>query len=301
MIEDVKANAGKPNFRAIGYQRHMTDDIYLLLCGIENCLPDYKFVPDEDREGYHLHVILKGRGVLCVDGHERELHFGQMFITKPNEDTWYKADSKDPWVYCWMSFGGALAKELAEQSGFVNGVNVLDCYVDTNMFYDLCKRVLDLVDLSPENVVMRTGMMLEFISLAIHSRYKFDNSIRKTREYPTDSYVKYAADFIRMNYAAAKISDVAQYIGIHRSYLTNIFKEKMGVSPQEYLIQCKLNHAADFLIQTDNPIQEIARQVGYDNPLTFSKTFKSFFGVSPKLYRQQHRESADDPQNTPKE
>ena len=69
----------------------------------------------------------------------------------------------------------------------------------------------------------------------------------------------------------------------------------MGISPQEYLIQCKLQQAVNFLIETNNPIQEIARQVGYDNPLTFSKTFKNFYGVSPKLYREQHRETAQEP------
>ena len=70
---------------------------------------------------------------------------------------------------------------------------------------------------------------------------------------------------------------------------------------QEYLIQCKLQKAITFLIETNNPIQEIARQVGYDNPLTFSKTFKNFYGVSPKTYRQQHREADMNSEKNPKE
>jgi AraC family transcriptional regulator of arabinose operon len=86
-----------------------------------------------------------------------------------------------------------------------------------------------------------------------------------------------------------KISDVAKYVGLNRSYLTNIFKEKTGVSPQEYLIQCKLQMADKLLSETDNPIQEISRQVGYDNPLTFSKTFKKYYGNSPRAYREKKR------------
>lgn len=150
-----------------------------------------------------------------------------------------------------------------------------------------------MVEVSYENVLMRTGLLLEYIALAIESNSKSENSIRKIHEYTTDVYVKYAADFIRENYATAKISDVANYIGIHRSYMTNIFKNKMGVSPQEYLIQCKLKRAEKFLVETNNPIQEISRQVGYDNPLTFSKTFKNFYGISPKYYRQLYKENIE--------
>ncbi len=281
-----------PKVRCLACQRRITDDIYLLLCGVEHCLPDYTFYTN-DRAGYHLHIILQGKGTLCVNGKEEKLHFGQMFMTKPGEDTWYRADSEDPWVYCWMAFDGERADECVTRTGFIKGVNVQDCFVDPGQFYALCKRVFELIEVSPAHVMMRTGLMLEFIGLAIESNYKSDQGSRKAHEYPTDVYVKYAADFIRGNYATAKISDVARYIGIHRSYLTNTFKSKMGISPQEYLIQCKLKHAAAFLTETDNPIQKIARQVGYDNPLTFSKIFKSFYGVSPKFYRQQHKEKEE--------
>ena len=92
-------------------------------------------------------------------------------------------------------------------------------------------------------------------------------------------------NYIQNNYAAIRISDVARYIGIHRSYLTNIFKKKIGLSPQEYLLQCKMNKSCEMLLETQLPIQEIARRVGYENPLTYSKIFKNFYGLSPKQYR----------------
>ena len=223
MNDENKIINGKPTYRAITYQTKITDDFNLVICGTETCLPDYYFNTN-GRDGYHLHAVLKGRGVLSVDGSEQEVHFGHLFITKPGEDTWYKADSRDPWVYCWMGFDGIRAQEFAER-------------------YDLCKLVLDSPEPTSANVVARTGLLLEFISLAIESHDNSSNHFHKMREYPTDTYVKYAADFIRGNYATAKISDVARYIGIHRSYLTSIFKEKMGISPQEYLIQCKLQRA----------------------------------------------------------
>ena len=83
--------------------------------------------------------------------------------------------------------------------------------------------------------------------------------------------------------------ELAKHIGIHRSYLTTIFKKRIGISPQEYLLQCRLRHACKLLSETNNPIQEIARNVGYDNPLTFSKIFKSYYGISPRTFREQQK------------
>jgi AraC family transcriptional regulator of arabinose operon len=238
---------------------------------------------------------MQGKGTLSVNGKETDLHFGQMFMTKPGEETWYKADADDPWVYCWMAFDGSIAQKCVEEAGFVKGVNVLDCHVDTRHFYSIVSKVLDQAELTPSNVYSRTGHLLEFISTAVHSNYESERRIRKTHHYPADDYVTYAADFIRGNYATVKIGDVAKIVGLNRSYLTNLFKAKMGVSPQEYLMQCKLNQACKLLEETENPIQEISRQIGYDNPLTFSKTFKSFYGVSPREYRRSHRSNPNEP------
>ncbi len=280
--------------RCISFHKWKSDDIYLTMCGVEHCLPDYIYHTD-GRPAYHLHVILDGRGVLSVNGRQQELHFGQMFITKPGEDTWYKADSNDPWSYCWMSFDGNLAQKCAEDAGFLPGVNWLDCHIDRQIFFTLVSRILDRTEVVPSNLYLRTGLLLEYLSAAIDSYDRGAASPRRIREFPMDDYVRYAYDFIRTNYATAKIADVAGYIGIHRSYLTSIFKEKIGVSPQKFLMQCRLGQACELLETTDNPIQDISRQVGYDNPLTFSKTFKNFYGMSPKAYRATHNPNDADP------
>jgi len=53
----------------------------------------------------------------------------------------------------------------------------------------------------------------------------------------------------------------------------------------------RLNIAANQLATTSLSIQEIATDIGYHNPLTFSKIFKQEFGVSPKHYREEKRQS----------
>ncbi|MCD7843482.1 MAG: AraC family transcriptional regulator [Clostridiales bacterium] len=271
-------------FRCLEYHQKQTEDLYLTLCGVEHCTPGNIFYP-EGRSGYHLHVILSGKGTICIDGREQRLHFGQMFMTKPGEDGWYKPDDSDPWTYCWMTFDGTNAPYYAESAGFREGVNALDCYVDPQEFHHLTQRILDRPELSLANDLLRLGILLEYLSLAVESNYKSSQVVRRHHEYAPDVYVNHALDFIRYNYASIKVNDVAKYIGINRSYLTNIFKKKMGISPQEYLLQYRLNRGCELLLETRCSIQEIAQKIGYENPLTFSKMFKNVYGVSPRNYR----------------
>ena len=188
-----------------------------------------------------------------------------------------------------MAFDGNIAKESIEKAGFTKNVNSLECNVDQQRFFDLVQSLLNNAELKSSAVYYHTGRLLEFIGLAIESYIESGKKEHKSRDYQTDSYVEYAVNFFRVNYATATVSAVAKNIGIHRSYLTTIFKKKTGVSPQEYLLQCRMRRACILLSSTNNPIQAIAHNVGYDNPFTFSKIFKSYYGISPREYRRQQQ------------
>jgi AraC-like DNA-binding protein len=82
-----------------------------------------------------------------------------------------------------------------------------------------------------------------------------------------------------------KIDDIAKTIGISRGYLTGSFKKELGVSPQEYLINFRLEYAASLIRKTSSPIGDIAAEVGYNDSMAFSKAFKQKFKMSPTAFR----------------
>lgn len=95
-----------------------------------------------------------------------------------------------------------------------------------------------------------------------------------------------ALEYMHEHYSHTRISEVASFIGISRYYLTHIFKEKLHISPQEYLLNYRMEQANRLLRTTSLSVQAISEKVGYENPLTFSKTFKGKYGLSPKKYRE---------------
>ena len=267
------------------HQRHHSEDLYLLMCGLEQCVPGKSYGPKQ-RPGYHLHVILSGEGVFETGGQRTSLHAGQFFLEKPGELTWYAASGEKPWVYCWVTFDGVQAAYYMEQAGFVRDIHTLNCFVAPEQFYQLAKALLERPQLNLANELRRQGLLTEFIGLAVESallssrgRHSADNS--------PDAYVDCALDFIHHHFDHIRVADISNFVGVNRSYFCNIFRKRVGVSPQAYLLRVRMRRGSELLLSTRASVKEIARSVGYEHALTFSSVFKSFYGVSPMHYRAQ--------------
>ena len=85
------------------------------------------------------------------------------------------------------------------------------------------------------------------------------------------------------------IRQVARAVGTSVSHLHRLFKEALGTSPLRYAREHLMAQAREALSGTSLPCQEIARRLGYDDPLYFSAVFKRFAGVSPREYRKRCR------------
>ena len=94
-------------------------------------------------------------------------------------------------------------------------------------------------------------------------------------------------DFINNNFTNnIKVTDIANYVGLNRSYLSSLFKKSLNLSPQEFLLKFRMNKAYELLKNPKLSVGDVSRSVGYMDPLTFSKTFKKYSGYSPKQYRE---------------
>lgn len=277
------------NYSGIEYFRNRDTSLYMKSCGMHRCLPGYTY-PHNAREGYHLHVVLSGRGILQVHGNEYHIHKGQLFLLKEHEEVFYQADQEDPWYYVWVTYVGTNAEKYMQYAGFTEGVYVQDCNIDPADFSSVIRDILEHPHLNISSEVYRMSQAIRFLSLAIESWEKSEDGSRKKGDMTADDYVNYAARYIRENCANIRISDVADYIGINRTYLTAIFREKIHMSPQEFLMQVRMDRSRNLLLNTDAPIYAVASEVGYSDQMAFSKIFRKKTGMSPEQYRKKHRD-----------
>lgn len=81
----------------------------------------------------------------------------------------------------------------------------------------------------------------------------------------------------------------AEKLNITLVYFRRIFREHIGMPPNQFLIQCRLQYAAKLLISTHDPVGNIAETVGIGNMFYFSRLFKDKYQFSPLEYRKEFR------------
>nr|WP_279380102.1 AraC family transcriptional regulator [Sporosalibacterium faouarense] len=82
------------------------------------------------------------------------------------------------------------------------------------------------------------------------------------------------------------VGNLANKINMDSKQFYYIFSKIVGISPKQYLIQYRINHAKYLLLQENYSINEIAKMVGYEDAFNFSRIFKKHTGLAPSFFRK---------------
>lgn len=262
--------------------KNQSVDLFLCFCGKENCTSEYAYGPAV-RSQYVLHYITSGQGSYTINNKTYTLHKNQGFLIPPDTITYYKADKEDPWSYMWIGFNGVKAEAYLNYAN-LNENNYIYEYSKDDTLKNYINEMLKLKELNYSNELKLQGLLYMFMSTLASCRKSEENSKLLKN---TEIYLEKSIEYIEKNYASnIKINDIAEYIGINRSYLTHIFKKNINISTQEFLLNYKIDKACSLLKTSDLSIKAISASIGYSDPLTFSKIFKKVKGESPKKYRE---------------
>ena len=88
-------------------------------------------------------------------------------------------------------------------------------------------------------------------------------------------------------YSNIKLDDIAHRLSQSKSTLCHEFKKEMGISIMQYKISKQLEEACNLLIMTDMSISTISSMVGFNTTSYFNKSFKKYYGKSPKAFRKE--------------
>lgn len=274
-------------FQCLEHLQNNAVDIYLSTCGVQNCLPNHSYGPGQ-RDDYIIHFIFGGKGIFQTGGKTYELGDGDFFVIFPDTEVYYKADNDCPWDYLWVGFQGVKASTYLKQAG-IDSEHQTGCFPNTSFILTCIQQMMLARNLTYHNELKRQAALLQILA-ALMEYHHSTLSDKEQNDYPYRIYLRQAIDYMNKHLKDnIKISDVAAHIGIDRSYLSSIFKNTLEISPQEYLVTLRMNHAVDLLQTTNNKIGAIASDVGYSNPLTFTKMFKQYKGMSPSEWRQKNQ------------
>ena len=130
---------------------------------------------------------------------------------------------------------------------------------------------------------------IEELSGALHGIVEnITGQITLYQDIPHASAMRKAERYIQEN-LSRKISlrEIAKVAGLSAPYFSTIFKEEMGENLSKYINRLRVEMAGKMLLETNLSLSEIAGECCFDDQSWFSKTFKSFTGLSPGKYRNQ--------------
>lgn len=229
--------------------------------GREECCPSHHFGPA--MRGYWLlHFVVSGFGTFVREGVTHKIGPGQMFVIPPDIVTYYEADNVRPWSYIWLGFtcDGDLPVKLQP---------VVICPEAGDIFNEMnnCTKFE-----SGRSAYLRSILWKLFSLLLEQSKHSPD-------------YIDMALSYMNTEYInSITVSDVADKLGLDRCYFSGYFKKRVGVSPQKYLLNLRMEKAAALMINSREKPSIAAASVGYNDIFVFSKAFKRHFGVSPREY-----------------
>lgn len=238
--------------------------------GYENCVPSHFFGPAV-RPHWLLHYVVSGFGIFTRDGVTHRIGPGQMFVIPPYLETYYEADSERPWKYMWIGF------TTEEQLPEIFSQPVISC-PDAGALFD---EMLACSNMENGRSAFLSGCLWKLVAVLLdHGKPKAD-------------YIDKALSYMHTEYTRQiTIKDIAERLGLDRSYFSTIFSERVGTSPSEYLINLRLAKAAELMTIYGERPSTAAISVGYEDLYHFSKIFKKHFGVSPREYKKQAKKNS---------
>ena len=238
--------------------------------GQQSCEPGYAFGPAV-RTHWLLHYVHSGTGRFLREGVTYPVNPGEIFVIPPYLETWYAADEERPWKYTWIGFeaDGTLPEILSR--------SVISCPEAGELFDEMlsCDRM--------ENgrSAFLAGCLWKLMSLFL------ERGDRKP------DYVDKAIHCMRSEYAGGiTVQEVADRLGIDRSYFSALFSGRTGMPPSEYLVRLRLSRAAELMKLHGERPSTAAISVGYQDLYHFSRIFKKYYGLSPRSWMKREAEQA---------
>lgn len=233
-------------------------------------------------QGSAQHVVIvcaAGRGTCHLPSGTHPVRAGQAVVVEAGTAHRYEADPDEPWTIWWMHVIGSSVPALFSAIGVTEARPVLGL-ADPTRVVQLIDTVLRRMerDETMSSLVAASGAAWHALSLLAADR-------RTVRSGDTDP-IEATLEHLRSNVSTrVSVAALAGMAGLSASHFSARFRRATGYGALEYQTRLRMGAARELLDTTDRTITSIAQEVGYTDPLYFSRHFHRIHGTSPSEYR----------------
>ncbi len=241
----------------------------------------------ETYPGHELILCLSGSGWLRVAGKKHDVAPGQLIWVNCHHPHAYGASSSAPWELYWMRIEGRPLDRISELLQ-IRSQPVFENVTLSSLTAEFERVFRWMIGSRPGDAAMASAAVAAVIGLLFDARLSEPGILQP--ELPLA--VQRAVERMRLYFhEPMRVVELAQLSGMSESHFSRQFKAAMGTSPIDWLRRERIHQAKHRLIESDDPVKEIARQVGYHDQFFFSKDFKKMTKLTPTQFREQERQS----------
>jgi len=217
-----------------------------------------------------------GHGAVIINGTEHSFGPKQCYVLLPGDTVTHISDGDDPrsGIYCILD-APMLALQFKEA-----GITSQTPFIPDQMFPQVqqwLERMLENFSKSDAGTSMRQASNI----------YGLLGTLLQEKQFHAKTgTISKSIGIMEANYPnSISTSQLAQAVGLERSYFSCLFKEKTGYPPHRYLTILRIQKACLLLTETELNITQIAELVGLDGR-NFARLFKKETGKTPFDYRR---------------
>lgn len=225
--------------------------------------------------------------VVKVNGQEIHLGSGELLIINPHETARLRA--LDNSRYFIVKVGGISITS-----------NISLDYTDRLLHINRSSHVLPYLELALSEVQQSqpgSDLIIRRLieCILIHVLRNPDYSIKDQEDIPRHSDIQFVQEYIQAHYEQKiQLDELANLTNQSKFKLIRRFKHATGLSPIDFLIHVRIEHAKRLLAETDLSINHITQAVGFHSSAYFSKVFKSLIHQTPSAFRRSHSSTKKD-------
>ena len=148
----------------------------------------------------------------------------------------------------------------------------------------------DLSDLFLQKISV-AGKIEEIYELSRQALIQFTKEVEKERKRRIQNpVVERCKNYIAKHlYSRLSVQQMADDLGMNRTYLSGIFRRETGVTIQDYIMEHRVRAAANMLRFSTEPIGQIAEYLQFSSAGRFSEYFRRYYQMTPEQYRRENQ------------
>ncbi len=245
---------------------------------------DFLIDRPEGMTGFMLQLTTFGKG-LVFDGKQTfEVERGQLLLFSPTAVHHYQRQPESQsWHYKWIYFSPK-PQWLQWLNWETSNAGISQIKLDDNQqLQEISQLFSKIAEELHENQAIPQELTESLLKYLLIKCFKTQQT---TMSNTLDPRVVQVCEFINAQLTQAlDIDTLAQQVYLSSSRLSHLFKQKMGVSLVKYKEMQRIAEAKKLLYFSNMSVSTIAKSIGYDDALYFSKVFKKHTALSPIQFR----------------